>query len=154
MKTIVISGFPGVGKSHFSKNSQYKTSDSDSSKFSWIEPGVRHPDFPQNYINHIKELVAKNELDFVFVSSHKAVRDSLMENDIPFLLVYPSRSLKEEYLDRYRNRGNDDGFIQMMTDKWDSFIDEIENLESDQVIKIELKPNEYLTFDVVYEAIK
>ena len=53
--TRVISAFPGTGKSYFHRNSDSKVLDSDSSKFSWIEEGVRHPDFPNNYMTHIKE---------------------------------------------------------------------------------------------------
>ena len=61
-KTYVISAFPGCGKSWCFNNLQdkYKMLDSDSSNFSWAygEEGQklgRNPDFPQNYISHIKE---------------------------------------------------------------------------------------------------
>jgi len=111
-KTLVISGFPGIGKSHFfRKNKDKVVLDSDSSKFSWIEKGIRHPDFPNNYIKYIKENLAYinplgvGKADIILVSSHKNVRDALVENDIPFTLVYPSRDIKEEYLQRYKDRG-------------------------------------------------
>ena len=50
MKTKIIAGFPGIGKSYVFNQRKYKCLDSDSSLFSWIEKGVRHPDFPNNYI--------------------------------------------------------------------------------------------------------
>ena len=37
--------------------------DSDSSLFSWIEKGVRHPDFPDNYIKHIKETSGVKDIE-------------------------------------------------------------------------------------------
>jgi len=124
-KAIIISGFPGIGKTHFSENNKkYKISDSDSSKFSWLEEGIRDPDFPNNYMEHIKENLDK--YDIIFVSSHKTVRDALLKHKFTFTMVYPDISLKEEYLERYRKRGNDKWFIQMISENWDSFIKDIE----------------------------
>jgi len=63
----------------------------------------------------------------VFVSSHKVVRDALVEADIPFALVFPERGLKGEYLKRFRARGSDSNFVKLLDDNWDNFIDELEN---------------------------
>lgn len=55
--------------------------DSDSSNFSWVkdENGnntkERNPEFPKNYIEHIKSNIGK--VDVIFVSSHKVVREAL-----------------------------------------------------------------------------
>jgi len=140
--TLIISGFPGIGKSHFFKKNKDKIIlDSDSSKFSWIKKGVRNPDFPNNYINHIKNNIGK--ADIIMVSSHKAVRDALVNNGIKFTLVYPSREIKDEYLQRYKNRGSDDGFVDMLDNNWDSFLDELEGQIGCD--RIELKEGEYLS---------
>lgn len=84
---IVISGFPGIGKSYMYNNMKdLKILDSDSSKFSWVkdEEGKntkeRNPDFPNNYIKHIKDNMDSS--DIILVSSHKVVRDALKDNDI------------------------------------------------------------------------
>ena len=53
-KTLVVAGFPGIGKTFFKKNLQNKSVlDSDSSKFSWDGKigGKRNPKFPANYIS-------------------------------------------------------------------------------------------------------
>lgn len=123
-KTKVIAGFPAVGKSVVTKNSHTVVLDSDSSKFSWISEGVRHPEFPNNYIQHIKANIGK--ADYILVSSHDVVRKALEENNIEYTLVYPSIELKDEYLERYRNRGNDEKFISFISRNWDSFIEDIE----------------------------
>ena len=118
-KTKIISAFPACGKTYaFEKLNEngYRILDSDSSKFSWMDVvdeayemknrgkknykeryiKVRNPEFPSNYIQHIKENIGK--ADYIFVSSHKEVRDALIENGIYFTLVYPDRSMKAEWV--------------------------------------------------------
>ena len=91
---MIISAFPCVGKTQSLTNfPEFNILDSDSSLFSWIEPGVRNPNFPENYISNIKMHVDK--ADFILVSSHEIVRDALIKEEIPFSLVYPSRRLKD-----------------------------------------------------------
>lgn len=139
--TKVISGFPGVGKSVLFRSDGYNSLDSDSSMFSWIEEGVRHPDFPNNYMNHIKENIGK--VDYIFVSSHDIVRDALKENNIEYILVYPSIDLKDEYIKRYTDRGNNEGFINFIGANWDKFITDIEKETFPKLI--ELGSHEYLS---------
>lgn len=152
MKAIIISAFPAVGKSYLYDNQDklgLKVSDSDSSKFSWIpnsNPKERNPNFPTNYINHIKEI--QPNYDLVLVSSHKNVRDSLMENNMKFIIVYPSKEVKEVYMKRYKQRGNDQSFIDMMDKNFESFVDEIDQIDSPLVKKIKLTTDKYLA-DVI-----
>jgi len=143
--TRIVSGFPGVGKSYYKENSIYYILDSDSSKFSWIEKGVRHPNFPQNYIDHIISFVRNTQegVEIILVSSHTIVRNALVENNLDFILVYPERDLKKEYLERFKKRGNDQGFIDMIDKNWDTFIDEMESQE--RCSTIPLRSGEYLT---------
>ena len=63
--------------------------------------------------------------DFILISTHKQVRGALVENNIPFLLVYPAKSLKNEYMDRFKSRGNKQGFLNLMDKNWDVFIQEL-----------------------------
>ena len=58
MSSIIISGFPGLGKSILYKENKVNYSDSDSSKFS-------KKNFPENYIKHIKEVMTKKQLVFI-----------------------------------------------------------------------------------------
>lgn len=129
MRTKIISAFPGTGKSYYHNKYPDTTLDSDSSNFSWIkdENGnntkERNPEFPQNYINHIKENIGKYK--YIFVSSHKEVRDALLDNCIFFYIVYPSDSRKEEFIQRYRDRGNAEGFIKLVDENWEDWMREI-----------------------------
>lgn len=139
--TKVISGFPAVGKSYLYNNyKELKVLDSDSSKFSWESEGVRHPDFPNNYIRHIKRNLGV--VDVIFVSSHKVVREALESNGIDYTIVYPNISLKGEYISRYINRGNDDSFIEFLNDNWEEFITDIENERFP--VKVELQEGQYM----------
>ena len=69
MDTIIISAFPACGKTYFFQNHSEETIDSDSSLFNWIigEDGLktRNPNFPNNYIQHIKEQLGKYKFIFV-----------------------------------------------------------------------------------------
>jgi len=137
MMTKIISGFPGVGKSHLGKrlDNEVKVLDLESSDF-------KGENRWEDYKNEIKNQVGK--VDVLFVSSHTETRKILSELGLNFYLVYPDRSLKDEYLRRYRERGNSEEFIDMMDKNFDLFIDSIEN-EEVRCAKIKLTgENEYL----------
>ena len=134
MSALVISAFPGCGKTTFYngwRNSGKRILDSDSSLFSWIydEEGnktdKRNPDFPNNYIRHIKEHLETT--DIIFISSHKAVRDALKENGISYYLIFPRKEAKEEWMCRFKERGNDASFIEFQDTHWDEFINDMVN---------------------------
>ena len=161
-KAIVISAFPACGKSvYFKEWSQYskenhwkggtmhgsdelcgdKILDSDSSDFSWVKDKdgnnttERNPDFPKNYIQHIKDHLYTE--DIIFVSSHDVVRKALEENNIDYFLVYPDRSLETAWVRRMEDRGNNEKFISFITTNWDKFIDDIEAETFPTKIKLE-----------------
>jgi len=143
MRTKVISAFPACGKSFAVENfsDRYTMLDSDSSSFSWLSEGVRNPNFPLNYIKHIKENIGK--VDFIFVSSHKEVRNLLHEHKIDFILVYPLKSQLNEYIKRCENRGSDEKFINFIKNNWYDFIKELDNEDVD--IKIQLSENCFIS---------
>ena len=137
MMTKIISGFPGVGKSHLGKRSDNEivVLDLESSDF-------KGENRWEDYKNEIKNQIGK--VDVLFVSSHKETRKILSELGLNFYLVYPDRSLKDEYLRRYAERGSSQEFIEMMDKNFDLFIDSIEN-EEVRCAKIKLTgENEYL----------
>lgn len=119
---VVISAFPGTGKSFIFKNQERLSLDgkvvfdSDSSTFD-----KQH--FPANYIAHIKSLLADNPHCLIMVSSHAAVRQAMREAGIDYILVYPDVVLKPAYLDRYNERGSPRAFCNMMDEKWEDFIE-------------------------------
>lgn len=134
--TKVVAGFPGIGKSTlFKENSDLIILDSDSSEFSWKEKGVRHPDFPQNYIDHILDNMG--QADIILVSSHDIVRKALKENKINYTLVYPALTCYSEYMDRYKKRGSDEKFIEFIGNNWADFIVDIANEKFPRLVRLE-----------------
>ena len=157
-QTLVISAFPACGKSYFFKHNQdkFSTLDSDSSEFSWVKDKdgkntkQRNPNFPQNYIDHILSNIGK--VDITFVSSHEIVRKALAENKIKTIIIYPNKCLKTQWIKRFKERGNDEGFIKFISDNWDNFIDDIEN-ENYGFIKKRLDyANSYIDIDLIHSC--
>lgn len=142
--TKIISGFPGVGKSVICQDKNkygWRIIDSDSSTFSWVKEGIRNPEFPTNYINFISGEIGFARI--VMVSSHDVVREALRSNEINYTLVYPDITLKDEYLERYVQRGNSKAFINFIDSNWNKFITDIENETFPKLIK--LKQGEFLS---------
>ena len=148
--TKVIAAFPACGKSTIVnkyKDNNIKILDSDSSEFHWVAEPIRftpplddfndnpcpikvkraNPDWPMNYINHIKENIGK--VDAIFVSSHKEVRELLFNNDIDFTLVVPCNrdTCLYEWIGRMYMRKSSEDFIKNIIMNWDKWLIEIEN---------------------------
>lgn len=120
MSAIIVSAFPGMGKTYafnLLKN-KIKVLDSDSSKFD-------KANFPQNYIEHIKSSIKDNDL--IFVSSHEEVRNALENEGIDFDLFYPSKDRRNEFLENYVARRSNRNFIMKVDNNWNNWIDGIEN---------------------------
>ena len=144
MMTKVYSAFPGCGKTTYFSTTNRNVLDSDSSKFD-------KKYFPDNYIDHIERSIADPKVDKILVSSHKDVRDALLKKGIPFVLVYPDRSLKDEYIQRYKDRGNNDAFVKLLDNNWDTWMDEMDEMEAPKgqtLYKVKLAKGQYLT-DVI-----
>ena len=132
--TKVIAAFPACGKTYYFENREEDNIvlDSDSSQFSWRyvrdENGgwrkERNPDFPDNYITHIKSYIGK--ADYIFVSTHEEVRKALADAGIDFTVVFPEQSLKAERVGRCFLRGSGEAFCKLIADKWDDWILKLE----------------------------
>ena len=127
---MIICGFPGVGKSCVATN-RTNILDADSSGFSWkFDPEhpenkpERNPMFPSNYIEAIVKY--SHNWEYILVSSHNEVRQMLKAKGIPYIIVAPRRELKNEYLIRYFQRYSTMKFIETLNEKWDEFLDSIE----------------------------
>ena len=144
MSAIVICAFPGCGKSvYYSLNSIYeghkngkKILDSDSSLFSWIydnngnKTSERNPEFPSNYVQHIKNNL--NSQDIIFVSSHILVRKALRDAGITYINIYPEDTIAnmKEWRNRFISRGNSQSFIDIVMTNWSNWIQDMDKDES------------------------
>lgn len=143
MNPIVISGFPGVGKSRYSSNfsvisdsfivldaesaNYHKTNDSSNNLFDLTCPAEH---WAVKYVRDIKRTLEQSEnLRYILVSSHKEVRDELKKQSVPYIVVVPNKRLKREYLVRYLKRGDSLEFIDKIMDHWDKWLDDIQKTE-------------------------
>lgn len=161
MNTRIYSIFPACGKTWLYEHQEdydLKILDSDSSDFGWVytnidENGnvirgvrkVRNPDFPNNYIKHIKENIGK--YDCIFVSSHAPVREALDAESIDFTIVYPEQSCKAEWVGRcyIREMNGEDGCsTAVMYDNFDDWVLDCFRTGIDHK-EIVLQPTTYLS---------
>lgn len=118
-ETLIVSAFPGTGKSFIYDmhivNPDFLVLDSDSSGFDKAH-------FPANYMRHIRENIGR--VDVIFVSSHAAVRKALCVEELNFILAYPAMELKSEYLRRYTDRGSPPAFVDLLNKNWETWVQE------------------------------
>lgn len=151
MNTKIYSVFPACGKTWLYEHQEdygLKIMDSDSSNFNWIRVDgrkERNPEFPENYITHIKENIGK--CDCIFVSSHASVREALDREGIDFTVVYPEQDCEAEWVGRcfIRDKNGESGCNpEAMYDNWDQWILECveTGINHEEIV---LKPLEYLS---------
>ena len=97
-------------------------------------------DYPNNYFKALEKV--KDKYDYILVSDY-ICNDWLIKNNYEYWQVFPNKELKQEYLQRMKNRGNNDAFINYQDLMWEEWIDGCKN---DQNAKkhIELKAGQYL----------
>lgn len=81
-------------------------------------------DWPFNYIDEI--ILRLPQYRYVVIPSDSMGCSMLREEQIPYYLCYPQRSLKEEYRKRFLQRGNTQGFLDVFIGRWDLFMDHLE----------------------------
>ena len=140
LKGIIICGFPGVGKSYAAQRSTDIT-DAESSAFHYPtdweninEPEkmrtTEDPDWVKKYVDHLVDMASQYGYRYVLASTHDEVIAELNSRFVPYVVVAPDRSLKDEYLGRYLKRGSDADFIINLNENWDEWLDQIERYSS------------------------
>lgn len=155
-QTVIISAFICCGKTYMTEKYngwKYTMLDIETGDFtgtSNISENMTqkiNPDFPQNYIECIKENIGK--YDIIFVSAHSKVRRALKDNNLKFILVTPRRNMKHVWLDRLRQLETPDTIIQSIANNWDSYINMME-LEKDKHCIVNWLNKNHLYIDDVY----
>ena len=132
MPKYYIWGFPGIGKS--SVDSGLRIVDADCERFKFMVPEnasphsranavtmPRNPAYPQNYWDYVCSVDA----DIVLLNCHISLLDTLDRDRL--LLVYPSVSLKEAYLQRYAQRGDNESYIHYMETAFNEIIEAVKS---------------------------
>lgn len=98
---MIIVGYQGIGKSTLAKKSK-KYIDLESSIF--FHEGARPDDWYIYYCKVAENLSSQGYI--VFVSSHKQVRDYLLDSGEHIIIICPSLSLKDEWIMKLEQRYN------------------------------------------------
>lgn len=130
MKTKIYASFCGTGKSYLCDENHIEFE-------CWK---YQDGDFPNNYVNDIKSQIGK--VPYIFISTNPVGLKRLIEDEIEVNLVYPNIELKEEYINRYKERGSTEDFIDMLDNNWYDWIYE---LHEQNCNKIELDSGIYLS---------
>ncbi|KAM0458678.1 hypothetical protein ACHAPV_006070 [Trichoderma viride] len=145
-RCVIISAFIASGKTWLTLNSEnlglsdYKVLDLDSSVIP-KENGQRASNFKELYMAKVRDSIAPNTI--VLISTHEEIRSALAEEGLDFALVYPSRDLKKEWIQRLEARGSPEGLINIVREDWSSMLGECEAQGS--CLKFTLEMGEYLS---------
>ncbi len=130
---LIIAGFAGIGKTYLATKYD-SVLDLESSKFVYDYSNVspkdyekmkgnknRTPnkDFPNNYIQAIKNNMLKYKVIFVWLKPE--MLQLYDENGIDYSICYPSKSAFQEYKKRYEQRGNSAEWINKVINVYDTF---------------------------------
>ena len=122
----VICGFAGIGKSTAAKN-MAGVVDLESTPFN--KDWARYADVAVHMANNGY---------IVLTSTHKELRDALKVRG-NYVVAVPPASKREEYLNRYLERGNTEDFIELLGKNWTTWIEEIRLTEPTVVIDSNLQ---------------
>lgn len=108
----------------------------------------KNPNFLTDYIEAIKK--AMEEYDIVLVAPGTTIRQALKANNLPYILVYPASSCKEEYVARAKKRGNNENFINRLKNEFGKDDFAFDTYASRHIV---LNPGEYLEDGLLREGI-
>ena len=149
MAAILISAFPGLGKTYLYQ--QYK----DRLKILDLSTGrFEGDDFPGNYIAEIEKRL--NDYDLILLSSDRNVRYALNDAGLDFDLFYPSKERKNELVEIYVTNRKSRDFIMNLDHNFYDLIDEIEDEDLEHCFKHKLdKPHRFIAqFDLLNNFLK
>ena len=144
---MVICGFAGIGKTYLG-NKYKNVIDLDTlldelprlkeQRKGLTERGLNY-EWPDNYLEAIVD--ANSKYDFVLVSQSIEILEELHFMKIPYTLAFPKLELKEEYIQRCIDRGNQENFIWFIDRYYESLITKMMKKPDDKII---LNKGEYL----------
>ena len=161
---MIIAGFAGVGKTTFCEANQDKVID-----FICMPYKYRNFNEVAKELDEDESIKANNRLEYIcgwqkdyfeaikecemdvpekciLIPTESRVLEMLYDENIPYLMVYPDASLKEEYRRRYVERGDSENFLHIFVDNWEMWMELLRHCPGYR--RIVLKSGEYLS-DVI-----
>lgn len=140
---IIISGYQGVGKSTFAKDSTFNVVDFESSNYDKSNK--------EWYKDYVQDII-KHDVDIIFISSHLEVRTELNRLKQSFYFVLPDVSVQHKWTHHLAKRVESNNFISKDIRALMSHIlkydDVIKELRDNQIhfVKEPLRPYEKIVF--------
>lgn len=138
MTAILISAFPGLGKTYLYQHykDRLKILDLNTERF-------EGDDFPGNYIAEVEKRL--NDYDLILLSSDRNVRYALNDAGLDFDLFFPSKERKNELIEIYVTNRKSRDFIMNLDHNFYDIIDEIEVEDLEHCFKHKLdKPHSFI----------
>ena len=144
-KKIIIAGFSGIGKTTVGKKYE-NVIDLDASQYVYDEKDLLNidiekrkgeyrkpnPNWPGNYIDAIK--TAMNSYDVILVWDREDIIEEYIKNKFNFVVCYPSKNDLDNYVQRYKNRGNQEKYIKMKLSQYNNRIKLYDKLNLEKII--------------------
>lgn len=144
-KGIVIAGFAGIGKSMLASKYNnvidleimdfkwhYEEEISDVEKKKGNSQKTRKKEWPENYIDAIQ--IATTNYDITLISTDDEILNELDKKEIEYILCFPTLDCKNEYLERYRKRGNTEGFVKRVSETFEELINGLQKYRGKKII--------------------
>ncbi len=155
---MIIAAYAGAGKSAFARQVEGAV-DLVSMPYSWVLPPekgtkqeceaekaapylLRNLQYPYNYLLEI--LKAERECEYVLIPTATGVIRMLNEMGRIVVLCYPTGEQKEDYRQRFLERGNSQDFLDVFIDCWEDFLGPYWNREVEG-IHVPLEKGQFLT---------
>lgn len=130
--TVVISGFPAIGKSYLAEHFPGSARDMESSNWHWFvdKHGKElNPAWPGNYIEQIAALDKSGMYRAVCVSSHQLVREEMAKAGIKYTNIVPGDNevMKAIILQRCKDRHSPEAFIKDLEEHYSEYVQSMIN---------------------------
>lgn len=144
---MIIWAFPGIGKSNIHLSSVIDC-DAAYFKFNIPKDTILHnnelmhdcslnSDYPGNYIKYVKD--CDLIYDYILINCEPELISSFSDVRI----IYPDTSLKDEYMHRYIDRGDNNSFISYMDDSFEEMVRHFDLSPHKYKVKV-MKENKFL----------
>lgn len=154
---MVIAAYAGCGKTYFAEHIYdaidlvsipYKyqlpdgmISDTEAEQAKACLDYELRAEWPGNYAKAVRNYYHRYK--YVIIPPVQRVLSELQRVDIPYILCFPEDDAREEYLQRYLNRGNTEEFINIFIGCWERFMQY--NISDNYGDKIIMPKGTYLT---------
>lgn len=137
---IIISSFPGCGKSYLMNTHGNEAKMLDAGKeLSYVgEPTADPHEYDYDlFIDEVMKVVG--EYDIVFVPASVEVTNTLNERNIDYDIFYPSKERRGEFIENFVRKRTKPKAIMLLDREFDKMVDAIDDIEEENCYKHQLK---------------